>query len=141
MIPKRIYLAGQMTGIAQFNFPAFDSAAKDLRTQDWDVVSPAELDDPKTRKAALASSDGSPGSGSNNGETWGDFLARDVKLIADEDIEGIVCLPNWWKSKGARLEVFIARLLFLPILKYPNLRPVTAREVEKAYGFLHGSET
>jgi hypothetical protein len=129
---KRIYLAGPMTGIPAFNFPAFDAAAKDLRGKGWNVVSPAELDDPVIRREALKSKTGhEPNS---RGETWGDFLARDVKLIADDGIEGIITLDGWRKSKGARLETFIGRLLGLPILKYRDMRSVTSRELEKAHG-------
>jgi hypothetical protein len=36
-----------MTGIAQFNFPAFDAAAAELRDQGYEIISPAELDDPQ----------------------------------------------------------------------------------------------
>lgn len=105
----RYYIAGPMTNIPQFNYPAFDRAAQHLRAAGYEVVSPAEMDDPATRAAALASVDGRPGSGSVNGETWGDFLARDVKLIADT-VDGIIVLPGWEKSKGARLEVFVGLL-------------------------------
>ena len=68
--PKKYYLGGKMSGIPQFNFPLFDRAAANLRNHGFDIVSPAELDDPETRKAALASVDGGDGSGTNNGETW-----------------------------------------------------------------------
>lgn len=105
----KYYLAGPMTGIPQFNYPAFDAAAAQLRSDGYDIVSPAEMDDEKTRAAAMASPDGKPGLGSTNGETWGDFLARDVKLIADT-VDGIICLPGWEGSKGARLEVFVGLL-------------------------------
>lgn len=121
----RIYLAGPMTGIPQFNFPAFDAAAADLRDRGFDVISPAELDRPETRAAALASEDGSPGTGTTSGETWGDFLARDVKLIADAGLEAIVVLPGWSGSRGARLETFIASALnAIPVYAYPTLTPV-----------------
>jgi hypothetical protein len=96
-----------MTGIPQFNFPAFDAAAQDLRDSGYEVVSPAEMDDPETRALALASPDGAPGSGSHQGHTWGDFLSRDVKLIADGGIEAIFVLPGWERSRGARLETFV----------------------------------
>lgn len=99
----KFYLAGPMTNIPQFNFPAFDAAASALRLRGFEIVSPAELDDPETHKAAMASKDGAPGSGSVNGSTWGDFLARDVKIVADR-VDGIVFLPGWEKSKGAILE-------------------------------------
>jgi hypothetical protein len=60
----RAYIANKMTGIPQFNIPWFDAAALYLREEKGiDVVSPAELDRPETRAAALASEDGSMGSG------------------------------------------------------------------------------
>jgi hypothetical protein len=43
----------------------------------------------------------------HTGETWGDFLSRDVKIVADE-CDGVVVLDNWFRSRGARLECFIA---------------------------------
>ena len=104
------YLAGPMTGIAQFNFPAFIAAAAALRDQGYLIVSPAEMDDDEegTAAKALVSADGDL---ENAGikKTWGDLLARDVKLIADE-IDGVVFLSGWDKSKGARLEAFVGIL-------------------------------
>lgn len=115
----KLYVAGPMTGIPSFNFPTFDAAAAELRAAGYDVVSPAEMDDPDTRAAAMASPDGAPGTGSSNGETWGDFLARDVKLIADGGIEGIVVLPGWERSRGARLETFVGHALCgLPVYRF-----------------------
>jgi hypothetical protein len=117
MSKQTLYLGGPMTGRPQFNFPAFDRAAAKLREHGYGIVSPAELDDPETREAALASADGAPGTGSHSGQTWADFLARDVKLIADK-VDGIVLLDGWEKSKGARLECFVARLDGKPIYLY-----------------------
>ena len=95
------YLAGPMTGYDQQNFPLFDRVAKELREQGYDIVSPAELDSPKERKIALANK--------RSKCTWGDFLARDVKLIADH-VQGIIFLPGWSKSRGARLEATVGLL-------------------------------
>lgn len=101
------YLAGPMSGIPQFNFPAFDEAATALRAQGLSVISPAELDEPAVREEALASLDGIPkGRTQAGGQTWGDFLARDVKIIADE-VDGIILMRGWERSKGARLEAFV----------------------------------
>lgn len=105
-----------MTGIPQFNFPLFVAYARALRRLGHEVVSPAEMDDPASRAAAMASPDGALGS-LPSGETWGTFLARDVKLLADDGIEGVIVLPGWAASKGARLETFLAKaILGLPIL-------------------------
>lgn len=129
----KLYIAGPMTGRPQFNFPAFFEAAERLRAEGFDVTSPAELDDPETRKAALSSKDGAPGSGAANGETWADFLARDVKLIGDE-IEGVAVLDGWEGSRGARLETFCARLTGLPVFLYsPHDEGVDLLETDDTY--------
>lgn len=102
----RWYLAGPMSGIPQFNFPMFQAAAKELREHGYDIVSPAELDDPETYANAMASPDGDA---AKQGRSWGDFLARDVKIVADQ-VQGVIVLPGWQTSRGARLEVFVAQL-------------------------------
>ena len=107
---KSIYLAGPMTGIPLFNFPLFDSATKHLRQLGNNIVSPAELDSQKVRDAALVSKDGAlDANGMVAGETWGDMLARDVKLIADA-CNGVCFLDGWERSRGARLEAFVGLL-------------------------------
>lgn len=114
----KVYVAGPMTGIPQFNYPAFVDLANALRQRGYDVVSPAELDDPSDKAAALASPDGAMLQYSEGtGKTWGDFLARDVKLLADDGIEAVVVLPGWEQSRGARLETFVANALCgLPVV-------------------------
>lgn len=104
------YIAGPMSYRPQFNFPLFDEVASRLRSVGRAVVSPAELDSDAVRHQALASPDGVPqGRIMLAGQTWGDFLARDVKLIADE-VTHIVLLPGWETSRGARLEAFVGLL-------------------------------
>lgn len=103
----KAYIAGPMSNLPQFNFPAFYEAAAALRRQGFEIVSPAELDDKDDQGAALKSADGDM---RGVEKTWGDFLARDVKLIADGGIQGIVFLPNWFKSRGARLEATVGLL-------------------------------
>lgn len=120
----KVYLAGPMTHVPQFNIPAFDAAAKDLRVVGHEVVSPAELDDPETRAISLASPDGNPDTLTSHGKTWGQFLARDVQLIADGGIEVVYVLPGWGDSRGARLETFVAKAMCgLPIFEYDGDSP------------------
>jgi len=135
------YLAGRMSWIPQFNFPRFDEVAEDIRERlKWNgrrikIISPAELDDPEVRIEALASPDGNPGQLKGT-ETWGDFLARDLKLIADGGVEGIIGLEEWWKSRGARTETFNARVLEYPLIRYTqenDIRPMTYDELKKGH--------
>ena len=103
---KGYYLAGPMAGRPQFNYPAFFKGAEILRGRGFTVISPAELDDPATRAEALANANGDL---SQITSTWGDFLSRDVKIVADK-VSGIILMPDWEKSRGARLEATVGLL-------------------------------
>jgi hypothetical protein len=109
-----------MSGRPQFNFPAFFQAAEDLRRDGFEVVSPAEIDNAEDKAAALASPDGDMRA-INSSKTWGDFLARDVKLLADTGIQGIVFLPGWATSKGAKLEAFVGLLQGFKFWEYSEI--------------------
>ncbi len=104
------YIAGPMSGRPQFNVPLFNGVAAVLRERGLEVINPAELDSPEMQAAALASDDGNlKALEKKTGETWGDVLARDVKVVADV-IDAIILLPGWEESRGARLEAFVGLL-------------------------------
>lgn len=110
----KMYIAGPMSGIPQFNYPAFDAAASRLRKEGFDVVSPAEMDSDEVRNIALRSETGNLSELAPTGETWGDMLAADIKLIADE-VDAVFVLPGWENSRGARLEAFVATSVQKPV--------------------------
>jgi len=116
----KYYIAGPMSGIPQYNFPAFFSAANMLREQGYEVVCPAEMDDEEDKGLAMTSPDGM----GFTKKTWGDFLKRDVKLIADE-VDGVVVLPRWFNSRGARLEVFVALTVQKPVFQLEEMTEMT----------------
>lgn len=103
-----IYISGPMTGIPEFNHPAFNAAAAALRATGLEVVNPAELD---TQDA------GTP-------LEWADYLRRDIRALVD--CTAIYLLPGWEKSKGARLEKRIAEELGMRVVFYGHN---AAREV------------
>lgn len=117
------YLTGPMTGVPANNIPAFDDAAMFLRDKlQLTIVSPAELDDPEIRRLSLLDLPVP--------QTWGDFLARDVKLIADTDISGMIMMPGWERSRGARLEAYVgilkrSTLIDFVFYLYPSLERVS----------------
>ncbi len=117
VVDRAWYIAGPMTGIPQFNVPLFDQATEELRNLGMKVTSPAELDSDAVREAALASSNGDLSDLDSTGETWGDMLARDVKMVAD-DLTGIILLNGWEKSRGARLEAFVGILCNIEFARY-----------------------
>ncbi len=91
-----LYLAGPMTGIEAFNYPAFARAAERFRTLGHRVVSPAEVG---------AQHDG----GTRGSIRHADYLRHDLRELLSCD--AIAVLPNWAASSGARLEVAIGTAL------------------------------
>jgi hypothetical protein len=115
------YVCGQMSNIPRFNYPRFRAATAYLREHGHTVISPEEMDSDLMRALAWESPDGDASKlTSAAGETWGDVLARDVKIISDK-VGGIVVLPDWEKSRGARLEVFVGLLTGKKFAKYDIL--------------------
>ena len=100
---RRIYVAGPMTGLPDLNFPAFEAAAAILRAEGWHVENP-----------------------SDHGVVWGldwqDYLRYDLGRLAT--CAAIYLLPGWSRSKGAMLEVNIARQLEMTILLAPGAEAV-----------------
>lgn len=95
----KLYLAGPMTGLPELNFPAFTTAAEELRSLGHEVVSPHEKDltvpgfDP-ARESTHCTLD------------MAETLRWDLRAVLDAD--GIVLLQGWDKSPGARLERVVA---------------------------------
>jgi hypothetical protein len=109
----KVYVAGPMRGIPEFNFPAFHDAAAKLRALGHEVFNPAEKDierhGPDVNKSATGSFDDIKVSGFNLRKT----LLLDLEWIA-ENADAIVVLPGWEKSKGAAAETALARAVNLP---------------------------
>jgi hypothetical protein len=91
----RVYIAGPMTGLPDFNYPAFHAAAAEWRAAGWTVLNPAE------------------NMGGDQGRPYTDYIRRDMMDLLVSD--ALALLPGWEKSKGASLEQHIATVLDLPI--------------------------
>jgi hypothetical protein len=117
----KIYLAGPMRGIREFNFPAFHTAAKMLRAMGHEVFSPAEKDiqrhgkdiskDNPTGSEALATT--------QHGFDLRVALGEDLAWICKE-AEAIALLPGWENSNGARAEHRTAEALGLRVIYIPE---------------------
>lgn len=91
---KRIYISGPMTGLPDFNYPAFHAAAHLLRVRGHEAINPAELC-------------------AETGKDWHYYMRLDLKALCDCD--ALALLPGWQNSKGAHLELHIAHRLGLEI--------------------------
>lgn len=100
----KLYIAGKMRGIPQYNFPAFDAARDLLRSAGHDPISPADLDREE-------------GFDPNTDEVDADFIfhamRRDLAAVLGSD--GLVLLPGWQTSTGAKAEKFVAEQIGIPV--------------------------
>lgn len=108
----RLYLGGKMLGVADFNFMMFDEAAATLRLLGHDVFSPADRDrsvgfDPSCPVGSIEVMN-------RQGFSRREALTTDMEWIG-KNSEGMVCLPNWVDSPGAKAEVAFHQALYLPV--------------------------
>ncbi|WP_238552926.1 DUF4406 domain-containing protein [Paenibacillus alvei] len=94
-----IYLSGPMTGLPEYNHPAFHLAALRLRRAGYRVLNPADVVVEK--------------------EDWGSYMRADIKLLMDADM--VAVLPGWEQSRGARIEVDLAEALEMKMITIDKL--------------------
>ena len=88
---KFVYISGPMTGIKDFNLPAFDKAEKHLKSFGYNVINPAD----NQRK--------------NPSDTWENYMREAIKQVC---LCHIICfLPGWSDSKGALFEAKVAGII------------------------------
>ena len=86
---RSVYISGPMTGLPDYNYPAFHDAAARLKTNGFDPVSPTSI-------------------GQHDGWTWDDYMARAIEL--QKGCDGVYMLP-WRRSRGATVEFYVAQAL------------------------------
>ena len=88
----KVYIAGPMSGLPEWNYPAFNAAEAQLVALGHDVLNPAK--NPPQR-------------------CWEDYMRAGIAQVLRAD--GIAYLPNSHQSRGARLEKLIGTELGLDI--------------------------
>lgn len=111
-----IYLSGKMKGLPENGYPLFHSEAKRLRALDYMVLNPAENPEQPT---------------------WEDYLKQDIPLVCKSD--KVALLDNWQTSEGAKLEIYIAEKLKIPVVMASNMLPVPRETIlQEAQRLVHG---
>lgn len=100
MVVKRIYIAGPMSGLPDFNYPAFHAAAAALRSHGHHVENPAENPMPPCG-------------------SWQGYMRMSLRQIADCDC--LCMLPGWRNSRGARIEHGLALDLGLEVCDFAEV--------------------
>lgn len=101
----RIYIAGPMTGIPEFNFPAFNAAAAAWRAAGWEVLNPAESFEGRTDLP------------------YEEYVDHDIDLL--QSCQAIAMLPGWngANARGSVWELALSKKL-LRLIAYDATAPV-----------------
>lgn len=102
----RVYISGPVTGMPDLNLPAFERAA-DLATS--------------LGKTPLVPHWFVPA-----GASWEEAMRRCVETLAKAD--ELWALPGWRESRGARIEVALAKELGIECMEVGAARPAEGRE-------------
>lgn len=116
---EHVYVSGPMTGYPDHNFAAFRVTTAELRERGFVVTSPAELDEEAAAQMGVEEAEAG----------WEEFLRRDLKLVVD--VDAIVTLEGWQKSRGAKLEVFVGHALGKPIFRVGTFERIPIGELER----------
>ncbi len=98
----KVYLAGPMRGIPNFNFPEFFRYAHLLRKEGHEVFNPAEIGISQDKLREIVEIE----------MVW---ICRHAEAVA--------LMPGWSASEGARAEAALARLLGLKLMGVPGFHP------------------
>lgn len=114
----KLYLAGPMRGMPEFNFPAFFRAAAHLEREGHVVFNPAAKDcEQYGTDISKGNATGSEEqAASQHGFSLREALGADLAWICTH-ADGIALLPGWRNSKGATAEHATAVALNLEVIE------------------------
>lgn len=115
----KIYLAGPMRGIPEFNFPRFHQVAAELRAQGHEVFNPAERDNEAHGADISVGNDTGceEQAAREHGFNVREALEADCVWIC-RHAEAIVLLSGWADSNGARAERRLGIAIAAQIIEY-----------------------
>lgn len=106
VLPQRrgeytLYLAGPMAGFPEHNYPLFTQVAGRLRKLGYTVLSPHEVPDNIAIQQNCTDEEAV--------KSWARCIVRDLHVMFS--CNAIALLPGWERSRGATLEVLLAKTL------------------------------
>lgn len=93
---KKVYISSKMTGLPDFNFPAFDKKAEELKSMGFNVLNPADI-----------------------GRKYGTtkpikfYRRKNLEMLLQADV--LFVFGNIAGSKGVEFEIVVTKELGLPI--------------------------
>ena len=107
---KKVYIAGPMTGIPEFNRPAFYAAEEYLKGHGAKVMNPAILPD-----------------------GWEHRSYMNIAIPMMMECDAVALLPGWQESAGARVEFTRSRAFALQQMRLDMGDPIDGRPWVKSH--------
>lgn len=93
---KKCYIAGKIGGLPDSEYKAnFEQAKQEVLIYGLEPVSPCDLPH-------------------DHGRTWEEYMKEDLRALLECD--AVYALRNWEDSRGAKIEIGLARIVGLPII-------------------------
>ena len=114
------YISGPMTGRKRYNFDAFYACEAWLTEQGIRSHNPARIDE----EVYGFDPDGTV---EDQGFSIHDALTRDINFILSDECVGVIVLPEWEMSIGAKWEVGVAQAVGKSVQEWTGtwLRPIS----------------
>jgi hypothetical protein len=99
MLIQKCYIAGAISGLSVPNYThRFNKAKDEVAALGYQAVSPIELPH-------------------QHSQSWQDYMKEDLAELLQ--CSAVYVLANWQTSRGARVEVYMAKLLGLKLIYQP----------------------
>lgn len=114
---KKVYISGPISGITNGNREQFAQYTEKFKNLNFEPVNPHTIHSDEFVNDLNTKLENKE---ITELEYWVAFMKPDIAKMMDCDI--IAVLPKWETSKGANIEVYIAKSLFMPIIDATNLK-------------------
>ena len=114
------YIAGPMRGLPNSNFDTFIEARENLRSRGYDIICPVETSFQIYGEPVQATD-----------TNFAEAMEQCFRSVVE--CEGIIVLPGWGRSEGARAELLVATMLGKPVYAYYKYRPKFLEELPNVH--------
>lgn len=130
---KKVYISGPMTGLENLNFDKFEEAEEKLKKFNFEIFNPHKLSEFKTEEFKELIKD------QKSHIVWEHYMKVDIQIMLRE-CEFLVVLPGWEHSRGATMEIFIAKSLGMIVIDYNTLEELNVDfKLTKIFGYEKGN--
>ena len=109
-----LYVCGPMTGLPEFNYPAFFDAEARLAECGYTVLNPARIDEQHNPEHCIMG--------------WQWYMRHAIRMMLECD--GLALLGTWERSRGAKLEKQVASTLEMPCYPVAGWVEMAKHDVE-----------